>query len=552
MNLMNESDIAATGAVDNQSPIFGGHNAYDTDPLLKHLSSQFAQPVRDGLSTHGRWAGHGETIELARLANRNTPVLKTHDIKGNRLDQVEFHPAYHALMRRSASVGLHNSIWTDNGNEHGVRNAARAIRFYMTAGVEMGHLCPITMTNAAAAALITTPTVADEWLSGIRTNDYDSSHRPPAAKKGLTVGMGMTEKQGGTDVRANITRAEPAGDGQWAITGHKWFMSAPMCDGFLVLAQADQGLTCFMMPRILPDGRPNSLHFQRLKDKLGNRSNASSEVEFAGALAMPVGEPGRGVATILEMVTLTRLDCVVSSAGLMRTCLAEAVEHCRHRRAFGELLIDQPLMARVLADLALEVIAATALAMRLARSYDAAANDPNEAAYARLMTPAVKFWVCKITPAVIYEILECLGGNGYVEDGNLARHYREAPLNAIWEGSGNVMCLDVLRAAASGNEILGSVMAGLERDLGEGSAKTVEVIRSAAAMAGADQGSARILTEQLALTAAAAELRRLNLGEVADAFMETRLGGLWRNTYGMLDNRYGARAILDAYYPPLN
>ncbi len=556
-----------THLVENQSPVYGGFNAWQNDPLLQGICKSFPKSVLDELHAHGQWAGQKETLELGRLANVNLPLLKTHDTKGNRIDQVEFHPAYHALMRRSISVGMHNSIWDNNVEERGCRNRVRAAKYFMSAGVEMGHLCPITMTNAAVAAIMSAPSIAQEWLARIQTRKYDSTHRPPIQKTGLTIGMGMTEKQGGTDVRSNTSIAVEAGEGLWRLSGHKWFMSAPMCDAFLILAQTgnikdgvNRGasgrmpkekpkLSCFLVPRILPDGSNNGLRFQRLKNKLGNQSNASSEVEFDNVLAHLVGEQGKGVSTILEMVTLTRLDCAIASAGLMRAALAEAVHHCRHRKVSGEYLIDQPLMARVLADLSLDVAAATALAMRLARAYDEAAQNPAEAAYARLMTPVIKYWVCKITPNLIYEAMECLGGNGYVEDGNLSRHYREAPLNAIWEGSGNVMCIDVMRVIAKGGEILPTVLNLIESNLGEGSEKTVDVIRTAASMADADPGSARILTEQLALTAAAAEMKYLGLGEMTDAFIESRLGGLWRATYGMLDNRHDVRGMLDMWYP---
>ncbi|MFZ1813004.1 MAG: acyl-CoA dehydrogenase family protein [Rhizobiaceae bacterium] len=547
--------VFETHEVFNQSPPFAGFNAWLADPLLRRIAEVLPSGLLAGFDAHGAWAGAAETNELAKLANRNLPALRTHDSRGNRIDQVDFHPAWHALMRKSVQAGLHCSIWDDSADERGLRNLARAVRFYMSSGVEAGHLCPVTMTNASVAAMVGSKEVINEWLPKVRSRKYDSSHNPPHRKQGLTLGMGMTEKQGGTDVRANTSSAVPAGDGWWSITGHKWFMSAPMCDGFLVLANMEGGgneggLSCFLMPRILPDGTPNRLRFQRLKDKLGNRSNASSEVEFLGALARPVGEPGRGVPTIIEMVTLTRLDCAVSSAGLMRSSLAEAVHHVRHRNVSGGLLIDKPLMSRVLADMALDVAAATALSMRLAASFDQAAADASEAAFARLMTPVVKYWVCKSAAPLIGEAMECLGGNGYVEDGNLARHHREAPVNAIWEGSGNVMCLDLLRVVSKGGKILDSVLDQLQADLGgAGAGKSVEVIRTAAGMAVADPGSARILAEQLAITAAGAELRRLGLGFIADAFIETRLGGLWRSTYGMLDNRHDAAAIVSALYP---
>lgn len=539
----------------NQSPAFAGHHAWGGDPLLRRIMSVLPEAVRSEMEGLGGWALSSEALEMARLANRNLPTLRTHDAKGNRLDTVEYHPAYHALMRKSVSAGLHCSIWDDSPGERGVRNLARAARFYVVSQAETGHLCPVTMTNAAVAALAGTSEVAQEWMPLVRSRKYDPSHKPPVQKAGLTLGMGMTEKQGGTDVRANTTTAEPAGEGLYRINGHKWFMSAPMCDAFLVLAQMktggnETGLGCFLLPRILPDGTSNGFRFQRLKDKLGNRSNASSEVEFHGAIGQLIGEPGRGVPTIIEMVTLTRLDCAVGSSAMMRVSLAEAVSHARHRSVFGEKLIGQPLMTRVLADLALETAAATALSMRLAASFDRAAADSAEAAYARLMTPVIKYWVCKTAPAVVGEAMECLGGNGYIEEGNLARQYRDTPVNAIWEGSGNVMCLDVIRVLSRGKQTLDAVLGLLERDLGgAGAAKTVDVIRTAASMAVDDPGSARILTEQLALTAAGAELRRLNTGSIADAFIESRLGGLWRSTYGMLDNRYDARALVDSLYP---
>ena len=539
----------------NQSAMFGGHNAWDSDALLRRTCHALSDPLKAELAAHGVWAGSAESLDLARLANRNLPALRTHDAKGRRIDIVDYHPAYHALMRKSTSIGLHCSTWDDGVEERGMRNLTRAARLFLSSQVETGHLCPITMTNAAVAALMTTPGVLDEWLPRIRSRKYDSSQKSPVRKNGLTIGMGMTEKQGGTDVRANASTAKPAGDGLFHITGHKWFMSAPMCDAFLVLAQmqgkaGETGLGCFLVPRLSPDGRSNGFEFQRLKDKLGNRSNASSEVEFNAALGQLIGEPGRGVATIIEMVTLTRLDCAVSSAAMMRASIAEAVHHTRQRKVFGIALADQPLMTRLLADLALEAAGATALAFRLAAAFDRAAADSSDAAYARLMTPVVKYWVCKTAAPVIGEAMECLGGNGYVEEGNLARHYRDAPVNAIWEGSGNVMCLDVIRVIGKGGKLLDSVLERLQQDLGGiGAAKTVEVIRTAASMAQSDIGSARILTEQLALTAAAAELRRLNTGTIADAFIETRLGGLWRSTYGMLDNRHDSRAIVDTLYP---
>ncbi|MBX3577892.1 MAG: acyl-CoA dehydrogenase family protein [Rhizobiaceae bacterium] len=538
-----------THEVTNQPPPLAGTNAWRGDPLIVQLAENFSAPVKQELDAHGRFVMSPEAQDLARLANEETPRLRTHDRQGRRIDQVEYHPAYHALVRRSVAIGLHSSVWENGEAETGKRHQVRAARFYMMAELESGHLCPITMTSASLAALMASPKLFREWAPRVTTRKYDQTQRPPVEKTGLTVGMGMTEKQGGTDVRANTSRAERVGNGFYRLTGHKWFMSAPMSDAFLMLAQAPEGLSCFLVPRILGDGTPNGLRFQRLKDKLGNRSNASSEVEFAGAIADVVGEPGAGVKTIMDMVTLTRLDCAVASAGIMRAGTAEAVHHARHRQVFGRPLFEQPLMQRVLADMALDVAGATALSFRLARSFDEAATNRGEAAFARVMTPVVKYWVCKIAPALLYEAMECLGGNGYVEDAPLARYYREAPVNAIWEGSGNVMALDVLRVLARAPALFDEVLIGIDRDLGPGGKGTVGVLRAALQVAGSDEGSARILTEQLALAAAAAELRRLGAGRIADAFIETRLGGQWRTTYGMLDARHDARLIVDTLYP---
>ncbi len=539
-----------TDDVINQPPPLTGGNAWRGDPLLIQLAERFSDPVRKDLDGLGRFVMTQEAQELARLANTETPKLKMHDRQGRRIDLVEFHPAYHALMRRSVASGLHSSVWENGEAEIGRRHQVRAARFYLTAELETGHLCPITMTSASLAALMASPKLFREWAPRVTTRKYDQSQKPPVEKTGLTLGMGMTEKQGGTDVRANITKAERVGSGFHRLTGHKWFMSAPMSDAFLVLGQAPEGLSCFLVPRLLGDGSGNGFRFQRLKDKLGNRSNASSEVEFVNAIGEMVGEPGAGVKTIMDMVTLTRLDCAVASSAIMRAGLAEAVHHCRHRQVFGSNLVDQPLMQRVLADMALDVAAATALSFRLARSFDEAASDRGEAAFARAMTPVVKYWVCKIAPPLLYEAMESLGGNGYVEEAPLARYYREAPVNAIWEGSGNVMALDVLRVLGRAPGLFEEVLAGIDRDLGAGGRGTIGVLKAAMQVAASDEGSARILTEQLALSAAAAELRRLGAGRIADAFVETRLAGQWRNTYGMLDSRHDARMIIDTLYPP--
>ncbi|WP_273727100.1 acyl-CoA dehydrogenase family protein [Brucella gallinifaecis] len=538
-----------THEVTNQTPSMTGTNAYLGDPLLIQIAARFPKELHTDLENTGRFVMSAEAQDLARLANTELPKLRTHDRQGRRVDLVEYHPAYHALMRRSIAQGLHCSIWEANPAEAGRRHQARAARFFLSGQLEAGHLCPLTMTNASLAALMASPDLYKEWSPQILSRRYDSSQKPALQKQGITLGMGMTEKQGGTDVRANTTRAERNEDGTYTISGHKWFMSAPMSDAFLVLAQAEEGLSCFLLPRLTDESTVNGFFFQRLKDKLGNKSNASSEVEFDGAIGHLVGNPGEGVKTIMDMVTLTRLDCAVASAGLMRSGLAEAVHHARHREVGGQKLIEQPLMSRVLADMALDVAGATALSMRLARAFDMAASDRAEAAFARCMTPVVKYWVCKIAPALLYEAMECLGGNGYIEDGNLARAYREAPVNAIWEGSGNVMALDVTRVLSRAPALFDEVLDWISGQLGVRGQGTIDVLQAALQLTETDQGVARLLTEQLAYAAAAAELRNLGADDVADAFIETRLGGQWRSTYGMLDARHNANRIIDQLYP---
>src|SRR6202045_2407870 len=438
---------SATHEVFNQSPPFEDVDLFGLDKsLTEAVAANGGAAAEKELSEFGQHWGSAEMAARGRLANENTPKLRTFDARGNRRDEVEFHPAYHELMARSAHAGVHNSTWNAEGKPAGgASEVVRAAKFYIAAQVETGHLCPITMTRASVAALAVEPALLAKTMPVIGTRSYDPSFAPWPTKRGMTLGMGMTEKQGGTDVRSNMTRAARDGDA-YRVTGHKGFMSAPMGDAFLVLAQADQGLMCFCMPRFKPDGTVNAIQFQRLKDKLGNRSNASSEVEFVDAYASRVGDEGKGIRTIIQMVQLTRQDCAIASAGLMRSGLAHALHHTRYRSVFQKHLADQPLMQAVLSDMALHVEASIALVMRLCRSFDRAPHDPSEAAYMRLLTPAIKYWVCKSGPGFLCGAMECLGGNGYAGGGILARHYRESPVNAIWEGSGNVMCLDVLRA----------------------------------------------------------------------------------------------------------
>ena len=526
----------ATHEVFNQSPPFEDIDLFVVDqPLVEAVAANGGGGAHSELSEFGKYWGSAVMAARGRLANENTPKLRTFDSRGNRRDEVEFHPAYHELMAHSAHAGVHNSTWNADGKvAGGPAEVVRAAKFYIASQVETGHLCPITMTRASVAALAEQPDFLARVMPVLSTRSYDPGFGPWWTKRGMTVGMGMTEKQGGTDVRSNMTRAERDGDA-YRITGHKWFMSAPMCDAFLVLAQADDGLSCFFMPRFAPDGSINTIQFQRLKDKLGNRSNASSEVEFAGAYAQRIGDEGKGIRTIIQMVQLTRQDCAIASAGLMRSGLAHALHHARHRSVFQKHLADQPLMQAVLSDMALHVEASIALVMRLCRSFDQAPADANEAAYMRLLTPAIKYWVCKSAPGFLYEAMECLGGNGYVEEGILARHYRESPVNAIWEGSGNVMCLDVLRALSREADAALAVL----RDLTDqtqglpGASDAVAFIGKAFRRPDSER-VARLAVEKLALLAAAAALNAVSPRH-AELFAATRLAGNHASMYGAVD-----------------
>jgi putative acyl-CoA dehydrogenase len=513
-----------THEVFNQSPPYENVDLFASDvPLREAVAANGAATEDAALSEFGRQWGTAEMFARGRRANENTPKLSSFDAKGFRRDTVEFHAAYHDLMTQSIAAGLHASTWTETGTRAAApAEVARAARFYMAAQIETGHLCPITMTRASVAALAVDPALAAEVVPKVTRRSYDPTFRPWPEKLGMTLGMGMTEKQGGTDVRANSTTATPSGDAYFLV-GHKWFFSAPMSDAFLVLAQAPGGLTCFLLPRFLPDGTVNALRFQRLKDKLGNRSNASSEVEFTDAFAWRVGDEGAGVRTILQMVQLTRLDCAVASAGLMRMALVQALHHCRYRYVFDKPLYGQPMMRAVLADMALEVEGAVALVMRLSRALDRAGVDAQEAAYARLLTPAAKYRICKLAPGFVFEAMECLGGNGYVEESVLPRLYRESPVNAIWEGSGNVMCLDVLRALKHDGEA--DVVAALAREAGV-AADGLEVT---------GEGDARGFVGQLAVLASAAALRATAPAAVADAFIQTRLANRHGAIYGASD-----------------
>lgn len=538
----------STHDVTNQSPPFEDANLFASDKALQEaVAREGGGHAVKTLNAFGLTCGSAESFEQGRLANEHPPRLRTHDQKGRRLDIVEYHPSYHACMETSFAQGLHSSVWahlaTPGEPPRPGANVIRAAGSYMAAQMEAGHCCPVTMTNAVVPALLRVPEISAAWLPKILSRTYDRRFAPAGDKASVTFGMGMTEKQGGTDVRANTTLAEPAaaatGPGaEYVLTGHKWFMSAPMSDAFLVLAQARSssgkgGLTCYLLPRFLPDGSVNAVHLQRLKDKLGNRSNASSEVEFAGAHAWALSEEGRGVAAIMDMVTYTRLDCAVSSAGLMRLALANAIHHAEHRTVFQKRLVDQPLMGQVLADLALDVEAAVALSFRLARAFDRA-EDPRAAAWVRLMTPVTKYWVCKTACAFTAEAMECLGGNGYVEDGLMARLYREIPVNAIWEGSGNVMALDVLRVLQREPEVAAQVI----EELGQAGADDRHLKAAHARLEAILQDPrhldirARALVDQLAVLAAGTILRAHVAPAIADAFIASRAGGLSGRAYG--------------------
>lgn len=541
----------ATHEVFNQSPPFEDVDLYAIDrPLMDAVMANGGADAADELTQFGRHWGSAAMAARGRIANENTPKLRSFDARGFRRDEVEFHPAYHELMAASAQAGLHNSTWTAGGRPAGgATEVVRAAKFYMAAQVETGHLCPVTMTRASVAALTAQPDLLATVMPVIGTRAYDPSFAPWPTKRGMTLGMGMTEKQGGTDVRSNMTRAQRAGDG-YRVTGHKWFMSAPMCDAFLVLAQADAGLTCFFLPRFAPDGSVNAIQFQRLKDKLGNRSNASSEVEFAGAHAVRVGDEGKGIRTIIQMVQLTRQDCAIASAGLMRSGLAQALHHARHRSVFQKHLADQPLMQAVLSDMALHLEATIALVMRLCRSFDRTPHDASEAAYMRLLTPAVKYWVCKSAPGFLYEAMECLGGNGYVEEGILARHYREAPVNAIWEGSGNVMCLDVLRALSREADAAAAILQALAEETNglPGASEAATFIAKAFRRADGER-VARLAVEKLALLAATAALNQVSPSH-AELFAATHLAATHASMYGAVDlEPKDIRALLDRALP---
>ena len=543
-------DVPDTHAVTNQVPPLEGYDIFLADEPLTEAVGRFAADwAVDELSRLGTLAGSAEAIGWGVDANRYLPELRTHDRYGHRIDEVRYIPAYHELMRTAVEAGLQGAPWQD---ERPGAHVLRAAGLIVWSQVDGGHTCPISMTYAAIPALRADEEIAAEWAPPLAARAYDPVLRPVADKPGAIAGMAMTEKQGGSDVRANTTVAVPDGAGGWLLTGHKWFCSAPMSDVFLMLAQVaggsdGGGLTCFVVPKVLPDGTRNRIRIQRLKDKLGNRSNASSEIELDGAAARALGPLGRGVATIVEMVMATRLDCILGSAAMMRAAVAQASHHAAYRRTFGRELIDWPLMRNVLADLAVESEAATLLGIRLAAAVDAGEDD-----FRRLATAVSKYHVCKTAPPVVVEALECLGGNGYAEDSGMPRIYREAPLNSIWEGSGNVNSLDVLRAIVRAPQSLDAVAAEIDAAAGADSRLDAAITRWRSGLGSADEYSSRRLAESTAMLLQGALLVRYGHPAVADAFCASRLAGDWGVSFGTLPAGADVAAIVERARPKLS
>ena len=540
---------ASTHTVTNQAPPLVSYDVFNADRALveavdRHLDPQLLDEAHADLSALGLTSGSAQVQTWGALANENPPKLRTHDRYGNRIDEVEFHPSWHRLLGKGVSAGL-TAAWSRPGG-----HVRRAAAFVVWTQVEAGNGCPLSMTHAAVPALRTDPALAAEWEPRLTSMVYDQDLRPAGQKAGVLFGMGMTEKQGGSDVRANTTTARAlAEDGTYELTGHKWFCSAPMSDGFLVLAQAPGGLTCFLVPRVLADGTRNVFRVQRLKDKLGNRSNASAEVEFDGTWARRVGDEGRGVRTIIGMVAATRLDCVLGSAGLMRQAVSQAVHHSTYREAFGGRLIDKPLMRNVLADLALESEAATTLGLRLAAAYDDGGEQ--ERAFLRIAVPAAKYWVTKRCTPVAVEALECLGGNGYVEESGMPRLLRESPLNSVWEGAGNIQALDVLRALqrepAAFNAYLQEV--GKARGADHRLDGAIKNLLTELADLDGIEGRARRLVERIAVVLQGSLLVRFAPSEVADAFCASRLGGDWGASFGTLPHTLDLGSVVERARP---
>lgn len=549
--------LIATHEVLNQAHALENYNAYNRNLALQEaVAREHAGWAHEWLAERGAEVGSAEWIEHGRLANKFPPTPKLFDTYGNRCDEVEFHPSWHECLGWLKRHGCDTGPWAD---PRPGAHVARAAAYIMFAEIEDGSLCPTTMTYGAVPVIRHMPEVARDWLPKMLSREYDRRFIPAQQKRGVLIGMGLTEKQGGSDVRANTTRAErvgsathaeDAGNGEWRIVGHKWFLSAPMCDAFLVTAQTVKGLSCFFVPRWTPEGHLNEIRIQRFKDKMGDRSNAGTEAEFWGSRGWLVGEEGRGIPTVLEMGVYTRLDCAIGSSGIMRAALSQALHHTGLRAAFGKLLRKQPLMMNVLADMALESEAATALSMRLARAFDAQ-EDEGETLLRRILTPAAKFWVCKRCPTLVAEAMEVHGGNGYVEEGPMPRLFRQSPLNSIWEGSGNVMCLDVLRAMGRHPRSVEVLTAEIEPALGRNAAFDLFIARLQKDIQDQDgiETRARRVTQNIALAMQAALLVRFAPPYVSEAFCATRLSGDWGHAFGTLPKNTDFEAILQRAWP---
>ena len=542
----------STHEITNQVPDLDNYNLFATDAVLSEgLAREGGGWHAAALASFGERLGRPAVLQLGALANQHVPALATHDRVGRRVDTVDFHPSWHQLLTILRGEGLHALPWSD---PRPGAHVARAAKVYLHSQVEAGHTCPITMTFAAMPTLRLQPDLAHLWEPKVTARVYDPRNVPDVQKQGVTIGMAMTEKQGGSDVRANSTRAFPVGSGgpgqAYELVGHKYFVSAPMCDAFLVLAQAPGGLSCFLMPRWRPDGSKNPMQVLRLKKKMGNASNASSETELRGATAWLVGEEGRGVRNILEMVSMTRFDCMIGSSAGMRMATSQALHHCAHRSAFGQVLNQQPLMQNVLADLALESEAAMTLTMRMARAMDNRA-DPQEDLLVRLVTAVGKYWICKRTPNLAYEAMECIGGSGVMEDSMMPRLYREAPVNAIWEGSGNVQCLDVLRAMAKTPAVVDAYFTEVQQTRGAHAVldRFVAAIATDLKDVSDVEYRARDLVDRLALALQASLLVRNAPSFISDAFCHSRLGQTGQHNYGTLPRGVDVAAIIERATP---
>lgn len=537
----------------NQPPLFIGINAYSSDSLVVDLTANFPRVVRKELELLGVHIFSSNAKELARMANCNLPQLHSYGAGGERRDTVEFHPAWHSLMRRSIQDGLHCSVW-DRSVDPDIRKQAhkiRAARLYLMAQLEAGHLTIPSVTSASVVALMASPKIQKDWMRKILSREYDPTNKSSMHKSSVTIGLGLTEKQGGTDISSVTSSAQKISDGIYYLSGHKWFVSAAMSDAFIMLAQVEKNISCFLVPRLLEDGSSNGLCYQRLKNKVGNLSNATVEMEFSNTFGFLLGDIDSGTSPVDDMKILLYLDYAIISSAEMRASLAEAVHYVRRRCVLGKNLIDQPLMTRVIADMALDVAAATALSFRLANVFDDAKYNSIDASYALVMAPVTKYWCCKIAPTIISEAMECIGGSGYIEDRSIARHYKDAPVNAILAGSSNATVLDLLNLLEKGNNLFEQVFVYLEKDLGSYGKQAVDLLRETVSLCKEDRGLSRLLIERMALIASAAALYRSGAVNIADAFLENRVFGNGHSTYGLLYGKFNASNIVNSLYPDI-